>query len=194
MIRTEFEARRPAWAKVLDRRSLKKLFRMAQGIVFRSETEAECFWRAYHGALESAKIHIIPNGYEGRVDEFISGNADRCNILYTGTLSDYRYDTLLQALFSIKKLSPDLANQLHFQFVGEGAEAVGKAAADVHLGDMISTSGPVSQSEIIRLSQKADAFLLLERAATIKGHELLAGAKLFGYLKAGRPILGVLPD
>ncbi len=58
---------------------------------------------------------------------------------------------------------------------------------------MISTSGPVSQSEIIRLSQKADAFLLLERAATIKGHELLAGAKLFGYLKAGRPILGVLP-
>ncbi len=103
MIRTEFEARRPAWAKVLDRRSLKKLFRMAQGIVFRSETEAECFWRAYHGALESAKIHIIPNGYEGRVDEFISGNADRCNILYTGTLSDYRYDTLLQALLSIKK-------------------------------------------------------------------------------------------
>lgn len=27
----------------------------------------------------------------------------------------------------------------------------------------------------------------------MKGHELLAGAKLFGYLKSGKPILGVLP-
>ena len=193
MIGTEFEARRPAWAKSLDRRILKRLFRTAQGIVLRSATEAECFWRAYYGALEATKIHLIPNGYEGRVDEFISPDGDRCTILYTGTLSDYRYDTLLQALSSMKKLSPDLASRLHFQFVGEGAEAVRKAAADVHLSDMISASGPVSQSEILRLSQKAHAFLLLERPATIKGHELLAGAKLFGYLKAGRPIFGVLP-
>jgi len=193
MIETEFDARRPSWAKGLDRRILKKLFRTAQGIVLRSATEAECFWRAYYGALEATKIHLIPNGYEGRVDEFISPDGDKCNILYTGTLSDYRYDTLLQALSSIKKMSPDLASRLHFQFVGEGADAVRKAAADVHLSDMISTSGPVSQSEILRLSQKAHAFLLLERAATIKGHELLAGAKLFGYLKAGRPIFGVLP-
>jgi hypothetical protein len=35
---------------------------------------------------------------------------------------------------------------------------------------------------------------MLERKPTIKGYELLAGAKLFGYLKAGRPIVGVLPS
>jgi hypothetical protein len=28
----------------------------------------------------------------------------------------------------------------------------------------------------------------------MKGYELFAAAKLFGYLKAGRPIVGVLPD
>jgi hypothetical protein len=28
----------------------------------------------------------------------------------------------------------------------------------------------------------------------MKGHELFAGAKLFGYLKAARPIIGVLPS
>jgi hypothetical protein len=28
----------------------------------------------------------------------------------------------------------------------------------------------------------------------MKGYELFAGAKLFGYLKAGRPIIGVLPE
>ena len=37
------------------------------------------------------------------------------------------------------------------------------------------------------------ALLMLEREPT-KGYELLAGAKLFGYLKAGRPIVGVLPS
>jgi hypothetical protein len=28
----------------------------------------------------------------------------------------------------------------------------------------------------------------------MKGYELFAAAKLFGYLKAGRPILGIVPD
>jgi hypothetical protein len=28
----------------------------------------------------------------------------------------------------------------------------------------------------------------------MRGHELLAGAKLFGYLKSGKPIFGVLPN
>ena len=35
---------------------------------------------------------------------------------------------------------------------------------------------------------------MLEREPTMKGYELLAGAKLFGYLKIGRPIIGVLPE
>jgi hypothetical protein len=35
--------------------------------------------------------------------------------------------------------------------------------------------------------------LLLERPASMRGHELLAGAKLFGYLKSGKPIIAVLP-
>jgi len=35
---------------------------------------------------------------------------------------------------------------------------------------------------------------VLGRPATKPGYELFAGAKLFGYLKAGRPIIGVLPE
>src|SRR5262249_44768768 len=85
------------------------------------------------------------------------------------------------------------ANLLHFQFVGEGTEALGKEAAAHDLADVVTISAPVSQDEIMRLSQEAHALLLLERSATVRGHELLAGAKLFGYLKAGRPIIGVLP-
>jgi len=191
---TQLERQRPKWAKKLDRRTLRRLLRAAQTVIFRSDTEAECFWRAYHDALEASRIHIIPNGYDGAVEEFALADGDKCKILYTGSLSDYRYDTLLQAISCIRQSSPAVAGQLHFHFVGEGAEALGKEAATLGLMGTVSTSGPVSQDEIVRLSRSAHAFLILERPATMKGHELLAGAKLFGYLKAGRPIVGVLPS
>ena len=42
-----FEARRPAWATRLDRRTLHRLLERAQAVILRYETEAECYWRAY---------------------------------------------------------------------------------------------------------------------------------------------------
>ena len=61
-------------------------------MVFRYDTEAECFWRAYRGALAASKIYIIPNGYESPIENFVAPAGDRCTILYAGTLPDYRYD------------------------------------------------------------------------------------------------------
>src|SRR5207244_4028757 len=91
----EFEARRSAWAMRLDRRNLYWLLKGAQAVIFRYHTEVECYWLAYPGALDVARIHIIPNGYDGAIDEFVPPAGDKCTILYTGTLSLYRYDTLL---------------------------------------------------------------------------------------------------
>ncbi len=189
-----FEARRPRWARRSDQRTMFHLLKGAQAVIFRYDTEAECFWRAYPGALEASRIYIIPNGYEGAVNEFISPDGDRCKVLYTGTLSDYRYDTLLQALQFLKQSEPDLAKRLHFQFVGEGTGVLGNEAAALGLADLVTTSGPISHADVIRLSQQAHALLVLGRPPTMTGYELFAAAKLFGYLKAGRPIVGVLPQ
>jgi hypothetical protein len=144
--------------------------------------------------LPTPKIHIIPNGYEGTVQEFAAPRGDKCQVLYTGTLSDYRYDTVLLALQLLKETAPDLAKLLHFKFVGEGTEVLERGAAALGLAEMVTVSGSTSQDEVVRLSREAHALLILERPATMKGHELLAGAKLFGYLKAGRPIVGILPS
>jgi len=73
-------------------------------------------------------------------------------------------------------------------------EGLANEAAALDLSDIVATVGPISYAEITRLQQEAHALLMLEREPTIKGYELLAGAKLFGYLKAGRPIVGVLPS
>ena len=190
----EFEERRPKWGKHLDWRNMFGLLKSAKAIVFRYETEAECYWRAYEGALDASRIHIIPNGYEGGLDAFTPARSERCNLLYTGTLPDYRYDTLLQALCTLKNASPDEAKRLHLQFIGEGMESLANEVATLGLNDLVSVSGPMSHEAVTRLSREADALLLLGRAATMRGYELFAAAKLFGYLKAGRPIIGILPN
>jgi len=189
----EFEARRPAWATRSDRRALYRLLEGAQAVTFRYHTEAECYWHAYRGALDATRIHIIPNGYEGTIDEFVVPTRDTCTILYAGTLSSYRYDTLLQALHWLKTSDATRARRLRFLFVGEGAEALADEAAVLGLSDIVETAGPTSHTEITRLQQEAHALLVLGRPPTMKGYELFAGAKLFSYLKAGRPIVGVLP-
>lgn len=190
----EFEERRPTWAKRYENRRMYRLLKSAQSVIFRFHAEAECYWQAYKDALVASKIYVIPNGYEGTIDDFLPAQRQRCEIFYAGTLSDYRYDSLLKALSFLKHSSPELASRLHLLFAGEDAESLANDAAALELSEIITTRGPTSQEEITKLSKQAHALLILGRPETMRGYELFAGAKLFGYLKAGMPILGILPD
>jgi hypothetical protein len=186
-----FDVRRPAWATRLDRRTLHRLLERAQAVVFRYETEAECYWRAYKGALDVSRIHLIPNGYDGTIKEFVAPSGDKCTVLYAGTLPPYRYDTLLQALQWFKKSDPARAQRLRLLFVGDGMEVLAQDAAALGLSDIIETCGVVSYAEVTRLQQCAHALLLLGLRPG-RGYEF-CGSKVFSYLQAGRPIVGVLP-
>jgi hypothetical protein len=194
LVEDELSVQKPAWAKRRDRKHLGELFKSAQSAVFAYDDEAECFCRVYQGALEPSKIHIIPNGYEGPIDKFATAKGNKLVLLYTGTLSSYRFDTLLQAIYDFKRGHPREAKQLRFLFVGEGVDVLGDKATKLGISEIIETRGPVSQTEVAVLQREAHALLMLERIPTVKGYELLAGAKLFGYLRAGRPIFGVLPQ
>jgi glycosyltransferase involved in cell wall biosynthesis len=190
MSRDDFDLRRPAWAIRGDRRTLYKLLEGAHAIVFRYLSEAECYWRAYRDALSASKIHIIPNGYSGRIEEFVHSEGAKCTVLYAGTLSPYYYDSLLQALKDLKNSDPHRASQLRFVFVGEGTEVLASQAATVGISDLVETMSAVPYSSVLRLQQSAHALLLLG-VKPMKGYEL-CGSKVFGYLKANRPILGIV--
>ena len=56
---------------------------------------------------------------------------------------------------------------------------------------MVETLDPVPSREVARLQRNAHALLLLG-VNPYQGFEL-CGSKVFGYLRAGRPILGFLP-
>jgi hypothetical protein len=187
------EVRRPNWAKRVDRRIMCRMFERAQAVVFMFESIAECYVRAFPGALKETKIHIIPNGFEGAVENFAHALGDRCTVLYVGNLSTYRYDTLLEGLVRLKRKNPERAKQLHLLFVGDNFRELANRVADLDIPDLVEIAPPVSHAEIRRLQQEAHALLVLGRMPGRKGHELVAGAKLFGYLQAGRPIIGIVP-
>lgn len=189
----DFEARRPAWAIRRDRSRMFELLRQAQSVVFRYDTEAECYWQAYRGALDASRIYIIPNGYEAPIEAVPPPSGKHCTILYSGVVSDYRYDTFLDALALLKRTDPSGAQQLRVLFVGEGMSRLARDVARSGVSEIVQIAGAKRSDEVAALQRDAHALLVFGRPATKPGYELFAGAKLFGYLKAGRPIIGVLP-
>jgi hypothetical protein len=187
----DFEGLRPRWAQLRDRRLLRTLFTEAQSVVFRYHSEAECYWNAYPGALTRAKVHIIPNGYDGEIEPFEVSRGDRCTMAYAGTVIPYRYDTFLHAVALLQARFPDEAHRLRVLFVGEGVDELARAAAALGISRIVETRAPVPSREVARLQREAHALFLLGVKA-YRGYEL-CGSKVFGYLKAGRPIVGVLP-
>jgi len=187
------EVRRPMWAKKVDREIMRLMFERAQAAVFLFESIAECYARAFPEALDRKKIHIIPNGFEGAVETFIHAPGPRCKILYAGTLSSYRYDTLLESVVLLKQRNPESAKKMQLLFVGEGLQELADQAVKLNISDLFEIAPATSHADIRRLQQEAHLLLVLGRTPDRKGHELLAGAKLFGYLQAGRPIIGILP-
>lgn len=187
------EMRRPAWAKNLDNRNICRLFQDAQAVVFMFESVAEAYLQAFPGALERTKIHIIPNGFEGDVESFVHAPGNRCTVLYAGTLSTYRYDTLLEGLVQLKRQDPSLAARLNMLFIGEGLQQLAERVTDQELGDLVEMRLPIPSAAVRALQREAHALLVLGRMPGRTAHDLVAGAKLFGYLQAGRPIIGIVP-
>jgi hypothetical protein len=189
----EHEVRRPRWIKAYDDRILHGALRGAQAVVFLFDSVAESYRRAFAGALDPSRIHVIPNGYEGDLGELSEPNGDRCTLLYTGNLATYRIDSLLRSLRLLKQSAPALASKLRVCFVGEGTDALLQEIEELGLSNIVELKPPVSHLEVNELQRSAHALLLLGRDSKRRGYELVAGAKLFEYLKARRPIIGVLP-
>ena len=187
------EARRPAWAKKADNRMIARMFERAQAAVFLFESVARAYLSAFPGALDRTKVHIIPNGFDGEVESFVHAPGDRCTVLYAGTITTYRYDTLLEGLVQLKRRDPKCAARLRLLFIGEGLQELAERVGKLDIHDLVEILPPTSSAEIRRLQREAHALLILGRASGRKGYELVAGAKLFSYLQAGRPIIGVVP-
>ncbi len=142
-----------------------------------------------HG-MRRDRVWVIPNGYEpdesdagaGSVTQRASaGDSNRFTIAHVGTvIARNRPELFLEALRRLYERGA--LGGMRFIFVGNLSPSY---VASLGLSDVIETTGLVSRAEATRRMREADALLLLTGAYVGQwGYS----AKLFEYLRAGRPI------
>ncbi|MFK5856903.1 MAG: glycosyltransferase family 4 protein [Bacteroidota bacterium] len=137
------------------------------------------------------KISVISNGYDS--DDFKSNNYninDRFTITYTGTLADnYNIDGFLKALISVVNKFGE--SKIKIQFVGRVTSKYQDIINKSILKQICSFEGHVAHKASISHLKNANAlFLAIPYEPQNEG--ILTG-KLFEYLAARKPIVGVGP-
>ncbi len=141
--------------------------------------------------IKSEKIHVVPNGYdEADFQTDITPETGFFTISYVGTMADtYRPEVFFEAFSRLVKKHPD--KNLRFRFIGNIPWPVKKQAEEYGISSNCEWNGHVTHEEAIRQMQSANLLLLIiPDAPAAEG--ILTG-KLFEYIGAGRPILGIGP-
>lgn len=176
----------PAWRGRIERWLEERVVRRSVGLVTVSEPWAQAY-RARYGK----PVEVVYNGYDPAdyPDQPGNGSADpNClRIVYTGGIYPGRRDPtpLFQALSQIGA-TPD---QYRVEFVGTQPSLVEPLAEACGVTELVQVSPRVPRLDSFVKQQQADILLLMqwnrpEEQGNIPG-------KLFDYLAARRPILGL---
>ena len=99
---------------------------------------------------------------------------------------------LLQAVRTLLHRRPALRDVLEVRFVGGFRSSDREWAEGLQLGPVIAVEGTLPHDATLRAMKEADALVLLIPSAGGIGRTVLSG-KVFEYLAAERPILGLVP-
>lgn len=142
------------------------------------------------------KTLTIENGFDvSEIAEPISLNAandkNKITLVYTGTVRRGQQCVipLFEAIQALNLKSLALHSQLEVLFYGRELGEIPELIDSYKLSQIVKISGYVNRKEILAIQRQADALIFLDwKDTTIDG--ILSG-KIFEYLHAGTPILGV---
>ena len=187
-------SQRPGWAHALDRRSLAQCFRTARTLVLLNERYAEAYLAAYPDDLNESKIHIIPNGFDPvdlQVNDATDTQpSDRLRIVHTGVMGLRDYGRLFDA---VSLLPADDQKCLDIVFLGECPPSFRQAVQAAGLTEIVQLLPVVPFDEASAYQRSAHVLLVLGKTPS-PGYELHIASKVFQYMTAHRPILGILAD
>ena len=174
-------------AEKKHKRLESKVLNSADKIIVTSETTKNEFQQ-----ITNQPIKVITNGFDGD----ISSNQkldDNFTISHIGSMLTGRNPVnLWRVLSELTKQSIDFKKALKLQFIGVISDDVLQTINDLDLQENIQIIGYVSHEEALEY-QKTSQILLLVEINSLETAGIIPG-KLFEYMAAKRPILGVGPQ
>lgn len=164
----------------------RRVLRSARGLVTVSADLAQKLARRF-----AQPVAVVANGFDAEELTRVTVNdlapPSELEIVYTGRLYDRAYDTdaLLRALGQLG----DKRDALRLRFFGRGHGDLEARASREGLQDITFFSPTVSRAEALRMQRRADVLLFF--CWTGPNSEGVLSAKIFEYLGARRPILGI---
>lgn len=177
-------------AKKIDASYERNVLEQADEILVVSKSIKASF--AQKATSVESKIHVIPNGFDA--DDFNISSLPPTNeflITHTGTMADsYQPDVLFSALKKAVQNYPDV--NIRLLFVGKVTESIAVLAQKFGLEKQVSFVDYVPHSEITRYQKNTSCLLLV--VPKTEGDKGILTGKLFEYLAARKPILGLGPS
>ncbi len=169
-----------------------KVVRRASRVITTSEATREDFLARYPDC-EPRHFVVIPNGYDE--DDFPreEGAADPSFVLlHVGQLNPERpVGPLLDCIETFLRIRPDARGVIRADLIGPHYLEDEREAVRRGLEGIVRFREGVPHREAVALLPRARVLLLLEQESD-RGALILPG-KIFEYLRAGRPILGLVP-
>jgi len=140
---------------------------------------------------EDLDVRVVPNGFDPENYQGLQARKSaKFSLVYTGTLyeSHHRLEPLFQALRNLLDHDPDFAMRFELLFYGSATRYLHNMIEKYHLGSLVIHKGEVTHKEALQAQCDAEALLLLDFAHHYEG---LMSGKVYEYMYAGQPILGL---
>jgi hypothetical protein len=177
---------RPAWRQATEVRLERRIVASASAIVTVSEPWAERYAEAYGKPTLVVRNGFDPDDYAGR-ESIGATHSPRLEIVYTGGIYPGRRDPT--PLFRALASSPRLRASIRVHFYGTDPEHVLPLAVNAGVQDQVIIHRHVPRAQAAAVQQQADVLLLMQWNDPREQGNL--PGKLFEYLGARRPILGL---
>lgn len=190
---TEGRSRERSSRQSAETRMERSVIRDADAVVATSPGLLEAFHESYD-RQPSSKFHLVTNGFDP--DDYagiVPVEFERFAIVYTGKVRDiYSPEPFFEGLRRLAQRRPALIERCEVHFLGEFDPDLRNFAQDPLLSRIVTLHGHVDHRVAMAHQLGADLLLAVLRDVETWRRWRIS-AKLFEYLYAGPPILGILP-
>lgn len=187
----DYDLQGSAWQRRYSRHWEAKLYQRADMIVTATEGIGQDIASAF-GTQHAAKLLTVYNGYDEEDFEGLMPNADPDafvmayfgNIYARRTLA--KYFAALRSLRDSGALPPNTRVKLYGNFFRETLKDIEQSG----IGDMIEVIPQLEHRDALQAMLDADVLLLTLNSSGPRG---TLSSKVFEYLRAGKPILAMVP-